>query len=69
MTVLILVSEALMRTVALDGAGVAMLAEDDVAADLTAGRLVRTLEDWCPLLLVIFSIIPAAGCPPPACAS
>ena len=45
---LILNSEPLMRMAALDGAGVAMLAEDDIAADLAHGRLERVLEDWCP---------------------
>ena len=43
-------SETLMRAAVLDGAGVAMLAEDDVATDLAAGRLVRALVDWCPPL-------------------
>ena len=30
------------------GFGLAHLPEDQVAADLADGRLVRILEDWCP---------------------
>ncbi|QCI68195.1 LysR family transcriptional regulator [Phreatobacter stygius] len=33
---------------ALDGLGVAYLPEDQVLPYLSAGRLVRVLEDWCP---------------------
>lgn len=33
---------------ALAGLGVALLPEDEVITHIDAGRLVRTLEDWCP---------------------
>jgi DNA-binding transcriptional LysR family regulator len=33
---------------ALDGAGLAWLAEDRVADQLAGGVLIRVLEDWCP---------------------
>lgn len=39
---------ALARRAALDGAAIAYLPEDYVAADVAAGRLVRILADWCP---------------------
>lgn len=38
----------LIREAALAGQGLAFLYEDDVAADIERGRLVRTLEKWCP---------------------
>jgi DNA-binding transcriptional LysR family regulator len=44
---------------ALDGAGLAWIAEDRVAEHLASGALVRVLEDWCrrsPL----FSLLPNA---------
>jgi DNA-binding transcriptional LysR family regulator len=34
---------------ALAGFGIAFVPEDMVAEDLAAGRLLRVLEDWCPL--------------------
>jgi DNA-binding transcriptional LysR family regulator len=39
---------ALALQAALDGAGIAYLLEDHVAAEIAAGRLVRLLEPWCP---------------------
>ena len=36
-------------TAALAGFGLAFLPEDMVLADIAAGRLVRVLEDWCPV--------------------
>lgn len=33
---------------AVEGLGLAFLAEPQVTADLAAGRLVRVLEEWCP---------------------
>ena len=33
---------------ALDGAGLAWVAEDRIAEHLGSGALVRVLEDWCP---------------------
>jgi DNA-binding transcriptional LysR family regulator len=40
-------SELVLRA-ARDGAGLAFLVEEHVADDLSAGRLLRVLEDWCP---------------------
>jgi DNA-binding transcriptional LysR family regulator len=37
----------LVRTAALDGAGLACTLENGVEDDVAAGRLVRVLEDWC----------------------
>jgi DNA-binding transcriptional LysR family regulator len=34
---------------ALAGLGLALLPEDEVAPHIEAGRLVRVLQDWCPL--------------------
>ena len=33
---------------ALDGAGLAWVAEDRIAEHLESGALIRVLEDWCP---------------------
>ncbi|MFY0730775.1 LysR family transcriptional regulator [Pseudomonas sp. NFX15] len=38
-----------LLTAALDGVGLSYLPEDLVAPHLAAGRLVRVLEDWCPV--------------------
>src|SRR5581483_4457979 len=38
----------LIREAALAGLGLAFVYESDVAADIARGRLVRTLEKWCP---------------------
>ena len=38
----------LIREAALAGQGLAHAYEDDVAADIKAGRLIRILEKWCP---------------------
>jgi DNA-binding transcriptional LysR family regulator len=40
--------DALHHQAALEGAGLAVLREWAVAADLAAGRLVRVLDDWTP---------------------
>jgi DNA-binding transcriptional LysR family regulator len=45
---LIVNDAALALQAALDGAGIAYLAEDHVQPEIAAGRLVRVLEDWCP---------------------
>jgi DNA-binding transcriptional LysR family regulator len=37
----------LVRTAALDGAGLACTLENSVEGDVAAGRLVRVLDDWC----------------------
>jgi DNA-binding transcriptional LysR family regulator len=39
---------ALRLDAALAGLGLACLPEDQVQADIAAGRLVRVLADWCP---------------------
>ena len=39
---------ALRLNAALAGLGLAYLPEDQVQADIAAGRLVRVLADWCP---------------------
>jgi DNA-binding transcriptional LysR family regulator len=39
---------SLVRTAALDGIGLGFFMEQDVAADIAAGRLVRVLDDWTP---------------------
>jgi DNA-binding transcriptional LysR family regulator len=38
----------LVREAALAGQGLAFVYEDEVLADIKAGRLTRTLEKWCP---------------------
>lgn len=60
---LVLNSEALIRAAALDGAGVAMVAEEDVSEDVVAGRLVRVLEDWCPPMFGFFLYHPSSRLP------
>ncbi|MBK5959248.1 LysR family transcriptional regulator [Rhodoplanes elegans] len=39
---------SLARTAVLDGIGLGFFMEQDVRADIEAGRLVRVLEDWTP---------------------
>ena len=39
-----------MRKAAIAGLGIAYVYEDDALDDIRAGRLMRVLEDWCPLL-------------------
>jgi DNA-binding transcriptional LysR family regulator len=41
-------SSRMCRRAALDGFGLAFLPEDEVAADIAEGRLVRVLDDWTP---------------------
>jgi DNA-binding transcriptional LysR family regulator len=43
----------------LDGAGLAWVAEDRVAAHLSCGTLVRVLEDWCPPFPGFFLYFPS----------
>ncbi|MCP1214028.1 LysR family transcriptional regulator [Acetobacter okinawensis] len=38
----------MIRQAALDGFGLACVMEDQIAAYLEEGRLIRVLEDWCP---------------------
>ena len=45
---LIVNDTALVRQAAIGGAGIAFLPEDVFEPELSAGALVRVLEDWCP---------------------
>ena len=47
-------SDELMKQAALQGAGLAFLAETDVQEELSAGRLIRVLEAWCPPLFAFY---------------
>jgi DNA-binding transcriptional LysR family regulator len=38
----------LMVHAAIDGAGLAFVAEEHIAQHLASGDLVRVLDDWCP---------------------
>lgn len=60
---LVVNSEVLMHRAALDGVGIAMLAEDDVVDDLAAGRLLRVLDDWCPPIYAFFLYHPSHKLP------
>ena len=60
---LIINSEPMIRQAALDGIGIAMLAEDDGADDIAAGRLQRVLEDWCPPMFGFFLYHPSQRLP------
>jgi DNA-binding transcriptional LysR family regulator len=55
---LIVDDTALMVRAALDGVGLAFVFESLVADHVTAGRLVRVLEDWCPTLPRFFLYYP-----------
>jgi DNA-binding transcriptional LysR family regulator len=44
---------------AIDGAGLAWVAEDRVAAHLESGALIRVLEDWCPPFPGFFLYFPS----------
>ncbi|PVZ83963.1 LysR family transcriptional regulator [Serratia sp. S1B] len=45
---LILPQQELIRQAAVDGIGLAFLFEDTAAADISAGRLVSVMPEWCP---------------------
>jgi DNA-binding transcriptional LysR family regulator len=49
----------LMIQAAIDGAGLAWVAEDRVAEHLSSGTLVRVLEDWCPPFPGFFLYFPS----------
>jgi DNA-binding transcriptional LysR family regulator len=51
---------------ALDGLGLAYVFEEDVAAYLVRGDLVRVLEDWCPPFEGYFLYYPSRRHQPPA---
>jgi DNA-binding transcriptional LysR family regulator len=59
----------LMRQAAIAGLGIAYLYEDDAEDDIRAGRLMRVLEDWCPLLPGYFLYHPSRRQTPPALAA
>jgi DNA-binding transcriptional LysR family regulator len=54
---------------ALDGAGLAWVAEDRVAQHLATGDLVRVLEDWCPPFPGFFLYYPSRKQQPAALAA
>ncbi len=54
---------------ALDGAGLAWVAEDRVATQLASGTLVRVLEDWCPPFPGFFLYYPSRKQQPAALAA
>jgi DNA-binding transcriptional LysR family regulator len=51
---------------ALAGLGIALLPEDEVMSDVSAGRLVRVLEDWCPKFAGYHLYYPSRRQPSPA---
>ncbi|CAJ0808789.1 HTH-type transcriptional regulator PgrR [Ralstonia psammae] len=51
---------------ALAGLGVALLPEDEVMSHVTAGRLMRVLEDWCPKFAGYHLYYPSRRQPSPA---
>ena len=51
---------------ALDGIGIAFLPEEEFAPHLEKGRLVRVLEDWCPLFPGFHLYYPSRKHPSPA---
>jgi len=59
----------LMRQAAIAGLGIAYLYEDDAQDDIAAGRLVRILQSWCPLLPGYFLYHPSRRQTPPALAA
>jgi DNA-binding transcriptional LysR family regulator len=54
---------------ALDGAGLAWVAEDRIAEHLATGNLVRVLEDWCPPFPGFFLYYPSRKQQPAALAA
>jgi DNA-binding transcriptional LysR family regulator len=50
---------------ALDGAGLAWVAEDRIAEHLESGALIRVLEDWCPPFPGFFLYYPTRKQQPP----
>jgi DNA-binding transcriptional LysR family regulator len=66
---LILDELELLIQAAIDGAGLAWVAEDRVAAHLASGTLVRVLEDWCPPFPGFFLYYPSRKQQPAALAA
>jgi DNA-binding transcriptional LysR family regulator len=59
----------LIRAAALSGHGLAYVYEDEVAADIKAGRLRRILEKWCPTFPGYYLYHPSRRQTPPALAA
>jgi DNA-binding transcriptional LysR family regulator len=59
----------LVREAALAGQGLAFVYEDEVLADIKAGRLTRTLEKWCPTFPGYYLYHPSRRQTPPALAA
>jgi DNA-binding transcriptional LysR family regulator len=59
----------LIREAALAGHGIAYVYEDEVAADIRAGRLKRILEKWCPTFPGYYLYHPSRRQTPPALAA
>jgi DNA-binding transcriptional LysR family regulator len=59
----------LLIQAAIDGAGLAWVAEDRVAAHLASGTLVRVLDDWCPPFPGFFLYYPSRRQQPAALAA
>ncbi len=51
---------------ALGGLGIVLLPEDEVMPHVSAGRLVRVLEDWCPKFAEYHLYYPSRRQPSPA---
>ena len=56
----------LIREAALAGQGLAYVYDDEVAADIKAGRLMRILEKWCPAFPGYYLYHPSRRQTPPA---
>ena len=56
---LILDEDNLIAQAAVDGAGLAFVFEDYVRGPLADGRLIRVLEDWCPVFEGFFVYYPS----------
>ena len=59
----------LIREAALAGQGLAYVFDDEVAADIKAGRLKRILEKWCPTFPGYYLYHPSRRQTPPALAA
>jgi DNA-binding transcriptional LysR family regulator len=59
----------LIREAALAGHGIAYVYDDEVAADVSAGRLTRILEKWCPTYPGYYLYHPSRRQTPPALAA
>ena len=64
--VLVVNDEAMMLEASLSGLGLSYLYEDQVAAHLASGRLLRVIADWCPPNPGYCLYYPKRRVPPPA---